>query len=157
MKRTSYLLVLTAVLAVFIFAIGCSTNPAGPQDQLLHERGAGALDAAPPVVTGAIAVISPNGGEQWFIGSAQTISWTLPVTDNITPDWTITLILSRDGGKSYNEAIAKNLKGLPTKYQWKVDGPKTLTARVMVILQNPAQESLVYTDTSDKDFFIVSQ
>ncbi|MCU0286547.1 MAG: YCF48-related protein, partial [Acidobacteria bacterium] len=57
----------------------------------------------PPILTpgggggGSITVVSPNGGEQWLVGTKQTIQWTSSnYTGNVTIDY------SYDGRKTWN-------------------------------------------------------
>ncbi len=74
----------------------------------------------PPVVT------SPNGGEDWQIGSQHAITWTG------TGAGTATIDLSRDGGATWTETLAS---GTPNdgSHTWTVTGPATADATIRVV------------------------
>ncbi len=96
--------------------------------------------AVPPNIT----VQSPNGGENWIIGSSQTIAWTSSgISGNVRIE------LSRDGGSSYPEVIAASLPISPGSYNWTVTGPASSSCRVKVT----SIESGVY-DVSDGNFTV---
>ena len=67
-----------------------------------------------------IAVTSPNGGESWKEGTAQTIRWDSNYSDSVRVD------LSRDGGVSWKE-IART-KAYYEKYDWTVPNIPSATS-----------------------------
>jgi len=82
----------------------------------------------PPVVT------SPNGGEDWAIGSSQTITWT---GDG---DGTATIELSLDGGATYPVTIAADTADDGT-HPWVVTSDATSLAKVRVTTSAGADAS----------------
>ncbi len=74
---------------------------------------------APPVVT------SPNGGEDWQIGSQHAITWTGG------GGGTATIELSRDGGATWPETLAPDTAN-DGSFAWTVTGPETTGAKVRV-------------------------
>ena len=102
------------------------------------------LDATAPTAT----VSTPNGGEVWEIGTAYSVAWT--ATDNIAVT-TVTLVLSRDGGVTFPDTLAKG-EANDGAYSWTVSGARTLAARIKVIAYDAAGNS--GSDVSDADFQI---
>jgi C1A family cysteine protease len=78
-----------------------------------------------PVV---VCVTSPNGGEIWKAGDQHTITW---YTARQTPD-SMSVLLSLDGGETYEYTIAHGLTGA-TSYDWTVPELPVSTARVKVV------------------------
>jgi C1A family cysteine protease/photosystem II stability/assembly factor-like uncharacterized protein len=74
---------------------------------------------APPVVT------SPNGGEDWQIGSQHAIAWTGASAGNATIE------LSRDGGATWTETVASGTAN-DGSFAWTVTGPATADAVLRV-------------------------
>jgi hypothetical protein len=78
------------------------------------------------MVQPTITVTAPNGGENWPVGSAQTLTWTsFGVTGTVNID------LSTDGGATFPTAIATNTANDGTE-AWTVSGPVSALARVRV-------------------------
>jgi len=98
----------------------------------------------PPVVT----VNAPNGGEVWNIGAAQNITWT--ATDDIGVS-SVSIVLSRDGGTSYPDTLAKG-EANDGVYPWLVSAPPSASARVKVIAYDAAANT--GSDASNADFEI---
>ena len=74
---------------------------------------------------GKIKIVAANGGENWKIGSTQTISWT---ANGLSGDATIEL--ARDGGKIWDTIVDSTpITGSKT---WEVSGPITKNARIRV-------------------------
>jgi hypothetical protein len=153
MNRNSFLLPLLAGVFALLVMTSCSTNPTAPQD---ITPAAQADMARPPAPTPKppLQLITPNGGERVAIGETITIAWLLPATTNITPDWSVTLSLSTDGGKTFPFVIARKLPAMPSKFAWKVDGPATSLARIKVVLNGPSPTTNPLEDESDGDFLI---
>ena len=94
----------------------------------------------------SIKVNSPNAGENWEIGTRQTITWASSGLTGIYNK--VSIQLSRDGGSTWN-TIAVSTKNDGAE-SWKVTGPATNQARFKVF-------STVYPDifdTSDANFII---
>ena len=73
-----------------------------------------------------ITVTSPNGGENWAVGSTQTIIWTSKgVTGNVN------IQLSRNGGTSWTTIISNTTND--GNQNWVVTGPVTTQARIRVV------------------------
>jgi hypothetical protein len=66
------------------------------------------------VFGGTITVISPNGGEEWEIGTTKLIKWNI---NNISNQLRIVLFKE---GQTTRYVIAKGLSSTTTSYQWKV-------------------------------------
>jgi len=96
-----------------------------------------------PVQVKPIVITSPNGGENWEILSAQTITW------DSTSVLFVKIELSRDGGATWT-TIAASIANHGSK-SWKVTGPATTHARIRVAsLSNSA------SDISNADFTITA-
>ncbi len=98
--------------------------------------------------TTGITVISPNGGENWPIGSSQTIRWTSSgasrgVTGNVRID------LSRNGGSTW-ETLFPNTANDGSEVWSTVTGTATTQARIRVVRLN----NTAIWDMSDNDFTI---
>ncbi len=92
----------------------------------------------------SVAVSSPNGGEDWYAGTSQNITWSSGgVTGNVN------VFLSRDGGASFPEALFTNTANDGVQ-SWTVTGPATSTARIRVVSVSNAD----VVDTTDTDFTI---
>jgi hypothetical protein len=93
----------------------------------------------------AIAVSSPNGGEVWYAGQSQAITWQ---SFGVPPESKVKIELSRDGGTTWTVLSAATPND--GTYPWKVAAPVSSTCKVRV-------SSLDYasvTDRSNADFTI---
>jgi len=94
-----------------------------------------------------MAVMEPNGGENWFLGATHNIAWTSFATSGA-----VNIEISRDNGATWNE-IASNVPddGIGA-YAWEVTGPTSQTCliRVSDIDGSPL-------DVSDAVFTIMEQ
>ncbi|MBI3950763.1 MAG: M36 family metallopeptidase [Acidobacteria bacterium] len=98
------------------------------------------ISPAPPGPS--ITVISPNGGENWPLGTTQTITWTSSgVSGNVK------IRLSRDGGASYRAII--NSTPNDGDAQWLVSGATSSQCRIQVV-----SEDGTVRDSSDANFTI---
>jgi hypothetical protein len=92
-----------------------------------------------------LAMVSPDGGEVWPVGSVQTIVWTsssLPGNTRVE--------LSRDGGMTFPEILFANTMNDGSE-NWTVSGPASSSVRVQTSsVDNPS----IY-DFSNTDFSIV--
>jgi immune inhibitor A len=87
-----------ATTAVSLRTIGTPADPVAFDLAI----GVPELDRTPPVV----ALASPAGGEQWALGNLQTVRWTATDDDAVT---TVDLHLSRDGGQTFAQLVARDL------------------------------------------------
>ena len=112
--------------------------------------------ATPPTVT------SPNGGEDWQVGSAHDITWTVGTGTGAA------IAVSRDGGSSWSD-IDTSLADLASyswrdvvsrldntgSYSWTVSGPPTTQAEIRVTTSDGADTSdAVFTITAVSDDII---
>ncbi len=97
----------------------------------------------PPPSGPSITVITPNGGENWQVGSTQTIQWT---SNDITGN--VKIRISRNGGNVYT-SIFSNVPNTGS-IQWTVTGSATTQARIQVM---SAQNTSI-RDDSDANFTI---
>ena len=100
-------------------------------------------DTQDPVVT----VTSPNGGESWAAGVAQTVSWI--ATDNVAV--TTVDVFYRDDESEPWTMIARNLANTGS-FQWFVHNTPTTGSRVRVIARDAAANE--GEDTSNANFTI---
>jgi hypothetical protein len=78
------------------------------------------------IIQPSITVTSPNGGESWPLGSAQTITWT---SSNLSGN--VTIELSTDGGATFPTMIAANTANDGSE-PWTVAGAPCATARIRI-------------------------
>jgi hypothetical protein len=97
---------------------------------------------APSVTLG-----SPNGGENWLVGSVQDITWT--ATDN-TGVTSVSLFYSTDGGVNW-ERIDEGL-GNSGSYPWTIPDAPSTTVRVRVVAYN--EDGMSGEDQSNSTFTI---
>jgi endonuclease/exonuclease/phosphatase family metal-dependent hydrolase len=95
-------------------------------------------------VVGTITVTSPNGGESWVAGSAQTITWTSSDVTDVRLESTI-------DGSTWSTIIAST-PAAPGSYAWMVPATTTELARVRV---SDVSDPLV-NDIGDADFTIAA-
>jgi len=101
-------------------------------------------DAFFSITLPTIRVLSPNGGENWTIGSYQTITWTS------SPGLTgkVRIQLSRDGGRTWKKIKSSTPNdGIET---WKVTGEPTDRAFIVVL----SRSNRAIFDSSDAAFLI---
>ena len=75
-----------------------------------------------------VHVDSPTGGEVWNVGEHHDITWQ---TERETPD-SLSILLSLNGGESYDDTIASGLIGV-NSYDWTVPDLPVNTARIKVV------------------------
>ena len=84
-----------------------------------------AMDTIDPLVE----LLSPQGGEEWFIGESKNILWS--ATDHNFPAHPISLQYSINGGTLYLD-LASDLEDSGT-YLWLLPYAQTTSARVKVM------------------------
>jgi hypothetical protein len=90
-----------------------------------------------------ITVDSPNGGENWKVGTLQIITWT---TNGLTG--LVRIDLSRDGGSTWKTIVPYTSNN--GHLAWSVTGPATTEGRIRVVSMN----NKAVSDISDADFTI---
>lgn len=105
---------------------------------------AGGHDSTPPVT----AVATPNGGEDWTVGTVHDITWT--ATDAHGIDY-VDILYSVDGGASYSPVASGEAND--STYSWTVPNAPGDSAVVKVIAYDPWANAA--GDTSDA-FFTIS-
>lgn len=101
--------------------------------------------AAFNIVTPSITVTSPNGGQQWFTGSAQAITWNAKGFDG-----PVKIELTRNGGQRW-ETLFERTENDGVQ-EWVVSGDNSTNARIKITALN--EESL--SDQSDGPFSITA-
>lgn len=113
-------------------------------------------------ITPSITVLSPNGGEQWQRGTAQTIRWT---STNLPTDARILLTLW-DKTTLVSSDIVSLVSALPatqTQYTWTIPSGTTLGTNYRVTVETCRFTSTAETcepivgDNSDASFSIVEK
>lgn len=109
--------------------------------------GAFVYDEVPVTVvgTGPFTVSSPNGGENYAAGSAQTITWNVAGTNAYCS--TVDVLLSIDGGFNYPYTLAANVNN---------DGSQSVTIPQGVTNSNIARIMIRCSDDPDAYFFDIS-
>ncbi|HIB00817.1 MAG TPA: hypothetical protein EYO31_02735 [Phycisphaerales bacterium] len=102
-----------------------------------------------------VRVLSPNGGEQFEVGSTQTLRWQVVIEHNqlnwdvhystvsATGPWNIVALDLPPGS-----TVVNSVHG----YDWTVPNNANKTVWVRVIMDNPAAD---YNDTNDQPFSII--
>jgi hypothetical protein len=103
------------------------------------------IDYIPSTVL--VHVDSPIGGEVWNVGEHHDITWQ---TERETPD-SLSILLSLNGGESYDYTIASGLIGV-NSYDWTVPDLPVNTARIKVVAYFGG--AVAGFDMSDVDFTI---
>jgi hypothetical protein len=101
------------------------------------------LAGCPGVLSSAITVTSPNGGESWVGDTEHTLNWTKGAGV-----MTVDVQRSDDSGVNWR-TLARGLPG--TSYSYTVTAPFTTTARIRVVDSHAAQ----FADASDANFTVV--
>lgn len=77
------------------------------------------------LANGNITINSPRGGENWVVGSKQTLMWT---SDGVNYD--VRIELSRDGGETWTPIV--DSRPVSSNLTWSVTGPATTQSRIRV-------------------------
>jgi hypothetical protein len=101
------------------------------------------LAGCPGVLSSALAVTAPNGGETWAGGSEHTLTWTKGAGV-----MTVDVQRSDDSGGHWR-TLARGLPG--TSYSYTVTAPYGKAVRIRVVDSHAAQ----FADASDADFSIL--
>ena len=95
----------------------------------------------------SIRVLTPNGGEQWKIGTTQSITW-----QGVETGGPYTIQIQRHPRQKWQTIAIVPDNGT---YNWKVTGPVTKQALIKVSTKEP--DGKTYSDTSDAVFSIVKK
>ena len=101
------------------------------------------FEISKPVVT----VISPNGGENWYVNATHPITWS---SSNLTAS-NYSIQYSIDGGVTWIP-VAINVPGTSTSYPWTV--PDTPTTQGLVQVIGYGSSGIQIPDQSDSPFII---
>jgi hypothetical protein len=91
----------------------------------------------------SLTLTTPNGGENWNVGSSENITW---VAESIT---LIKLAYTTDGGTSWI-TIAENVNASTGSYTWYIPDVTSNNCKIRISNQNDA----ILFDLSDQDFTI---
>ncbi len=94
----------------------------------------------------SITLLSPNGGENWAIGSTQTITWN---TINIDPSDLIEIELSTNGGSTFSIIGDGNFGMFNGEFSWTVTN--TASTNAIIRVENTTES---VSDQSDAVFEI---
>ncbi|GAB1443680.1 hypothetical protein MASR2M39_25220 [Ignavibacteriales bacterium] len=97
----------------------------------------------PTVATSSILLTSPNGGENWAVGSTHNITWTQTGLTNVKLEYT------SNNGTSWNQIIAST-SATPGSYSWTI--PNSVSTNCKVRVTDVANTSI--NDLSDTVFAI---
>ena len=99
-----------------------------------------------PIPDCDVTVASPNGGENWQVGSSQTVSWSTSGNDC---DSNVKLEYSTDGGSSWTTITSSTSND--GSYSWTIPNAPTTQAKVRVTDTSNGS----YSDASNSNFIIV--
>jgi hypothetical protein len=85
------------------------------------------FNSAADMLSPQVTVISPNGGENWIIGSKQTITWSAIDNDGISK---IYFFLSRDAGVTFSKF--DSLSSNPGVLNWTVPAPYSNNCKIKI-------------------------
>ena len=109
-----------------------------------------------------MTVTSPNGGENWYVGSTQTITWT--ATDNVGVT-SIDIKYSTNGGTTYPYTIATGISNTGSR-SWTVPNTPSTTCKVKVIAHDAAGNTgedasnsnfIIFKPSSENEVYLVPQ
>ena len=108
MKKNSKIILIIVAIVVVILAVFLIAINSG----LFTSKGTAALSLTS---SPTIKVTSPNGGENWALGSTQKITWTSSVAD--TDD---IMVIGADGSSILPAQMIKVTAGTPNSFSWVV-------------------------------------
>ncbi|MCX6150795.1 MAG: YCF48-related protein [Ignavibacteriales bacterium] len=91
----------------------------------------------------AVTVTSPNGGENWLVGTNQNITWTSSNVTNVKLEYTT------NNGTNWNTIIA-SVAAIPASYNWVIPNAPSANCKVRI---SDAGDATV-NDLSDNTFTI---
>jgi M6 family metalloprotease-like protein len=127
-----------------------SDDPTGVSIYNIHfSEGTGYVSVAVSPVGPYAEVVSPNGGESFETGVADTIRWI--AFDDLAVD-SVNIWVSIDGGISYPYLVARG-EANDSMLVWEPDCPGSPTCRLKVVAYD--NDGNAFEDVSDADFTIV--
>jgi hypothetical protein len=92
-----------------------------------------------PMASPTVRLITPAGGEQFTAGKQVEITWSVTASDKVS---SFDLLLSTDGGVSFQNSIASDLPSTQTTYTWGVPGTCMSNARIEVVATTSTGEKV---------------
>ena len=146
------LLLTMMVLAAVLSLVGAGSFAYLSDSEILtgNSFSAGIWAVAPEV-----AVISPNGGESWFLGHTYTIEWAASDLDGDDDSLlSIDIWYSADSGTTWTYQVASNIQN-SGQYVWEIPinrpGPSP-DSRIKVLATDG--DGFSAWDMSDRDFYL---
>lgn len=96
------------------------------------------------IIQPALRLSSPNGGQNWLLGTTQPITWSSAGLDSAEQ---VAIDISRDGGDTWTRLFVTDNDG---SQPWEVSGTTSTSARVRIMVLGNA----AITDSSDSSFRI---
>ncbi len=96
------------------------------------------------VLNPSLTLISPNGGEQWLVGSQQTITWESQDINHVKIEYSL------DNADTWN-LIAASVAASEKGYNWQV--PDSSSKSCFIKISNASNDSLF--DINDNNFSII--
>ncbi len=78
-----------------------------------------------PLPSGTITVTSPNGGENWRIGTSQNITWASNGVANVKIEYTV------DNGANWN-TITNSVASAPASYSWLISNAPSTNCKIRI-------------------------
>ena len=97
-------------------------------------------------ISSTLSVISPNGGENWQVGTTQNITWTSSNITNVKIEYTT------NNGTNWTPIVA-SVPATPSYYAWTI--PNTPSTQCRVRISDTSNSTI--NDVSDNTFTITSQ
>jgi homoaconitase/3-isopropylmalate dehydratase large subunit len=97
-------------------------------------------------ITGAVLLTAPNGGQNWVVGSSQSVTWQR--TGTIA---NVKLEYSTDGGATYPNIVINSTPAGGLNYAWTI--PDSITTLVRVRISDVSDAGV--NDSSDANFAIM--
>lgn len=140
----------TAQSVYYAFNFGQVTNTTVARE-LLENTVHYLLQPEPDTVAPVVTVVSPNGGETWYAGDSEDITWTASDANGVS---SISLYYSIDGGTTFPFTIATG-EANDSVYSWTVPATVTDSAVVRVVAYDPSLNT--GEDVSDAVFAIANE
>jgi hypothetical protein len=126
---------------------------------LRAENEGGAVDQSVTVTPPAVTVVSPDGGEEWVIGSQHSVTWRAiapeidgsPVEPGIDH---VGLVYSSNGGKTWH-SVAK-MRADEEEYLWTIPDDPSDSCLMKATIYSP-EGSVLAEDSSDEFFSIIAE
>ncbi len=137
----------SGVVVSFEFASDSSNNNAPDGGVWLDDI----LLTAGTVVAPTIAVTTPNGGENWQVGTTHSVNWT--VSGDASNVASQLVLLSTDGGASFT-AISGALSPADRSFSFTPDSSQISTTAIVKVQELNASSTPIAQDASNANFTI---